>query len=80
MAESAKQHLAWAAERALEYFDRGDKKEAIASFLSDVGKHSGTAWIQGEGMFLLLLDMEYDRGRIAFERFMLGFAVHDVTA
>lgn len=80
MAESAREHLAWSAERALEYFDQGDKQEAIASFLSDVGKHPGTAWIQGEGMFLRLLDMEYDRGRIAFERFLLGFAVRDVPA
>ena len=77
---TAREHLEWAAQRALEYFDLGQKTNATTSFLSDVGKHEGTAWISGEPMHMLLLDAEYDRGRVAFERFMLGFAVRKVHA
>ena len=37
------QHLNWCKERALEYINRGDVKEAFASFQSDMSKHSETA-------------------------------------
>lgn len=33
------EHLAWAKARALEYVDHGDMINAIASILSDLGKH-----------------------------------------
>lgn len=33
------EHLAWAKERALEYVIGGDMTSAIASMLSDLGKH-----------------------------------------
>jgi hypothetical protein len=33
------EHLAWAKQRALEYVDAGDLTSAIASMLSDLGKH-----------------------------------------
>jgi hypothetical protein len=33
------EHLAWAKARALEYLDRGDIREAVASMLSDLSKH-----------------------------------------
>lgn len=33
------QHLAWAKARALEYVERGDLTNAIASLVSDLGKH-----------------------------------------
>lgn len=77
---TAQENLEWSAERALEYFDMEDRAGAIASFISDVGKHEGTAWIAQEPMFMLLLNAEYDRGRIAFERFLLGFSVREVRA
>jgi hypothetical protein len=71
---TAEEHLRWCADRALEYFDGSDKTSAIASFLSDVGKHDGTRHIQGP-LAMMMLPMEYDNGRDAFERFMMGFAV-----
>ena len=36
------EHLAWARERALEYVDRGDLPSAVASLISDLGKHEET--------------------------------------
>jgi hypothetical protein len=33
------EHLAWAKQRALEYVDRGEMANAIASMISDLGKH-----------------------------------------
>ena len=37
------QHLQWCKKRALEYADRGDPAGAIASMISDLSKHEGTA-------------------------------------
>jgi hypothetical protein len=36
------EHLAWAKQRALEYVDKGEASNAIASMLSDLGKHPET--------------------------------------
>ena len=49
-------HLAWCKERALEYCDAGDPVSAIASMLSDLGKHPETAnhgAIELTGMLML---------------------------
>jgi hypothetical protein len=37
------EHLAWAKQRALEYVDRRELANAIASMISDLGKHPETA-------------------------------------
>jgi hypothetical protein len=37
------EHLAWAKERALEYADKGDMPNALASLTSDLRKHPETA-------------------------------------
>jgi hypothetical protein len=34
-----KEHLAWCKQRALEYLDRGDLTNALASMISDMRKH-----------------------------------------
>lgn len=36
-------HLQWCKDRALEYVDANDNKQAFASFMSDMGKHEETA-------------------------------------
>ena len=36
-------HLAWCKERALEYVDAGEPEKAMASLISDLGKHPETA-------------------------------------
>lgn len=36
-------HIAWCKMRALEYVDEGDLVNAVASMLSDLGKHPATS-------------------------------------
>lgn len=33
------EHIAWVKQRALEYVDTNDLQQALASFVSDLGKH-----------------------------------------
>jgi hypothetical protein len=42
MYETRDEHLAWCKQRALEYADRGDMANAIASMGSDLNKHPET--------------------------------------
>ena len=37
------EHLKWCKDRALEYVDNDDLNQAMASMMSDLGKHEGTA-------------------------------------
>jgi hypothetical protein len=74
---TARNHLNWAVERALVYFDLGDQSNAIASFASDCNKHDGTRWIVGHPMTLPMLMVGFDEGREAFKKTMAGFAVSD---
>lgn len=54
---SREEHLAVCKQRALEYLDDGDAKNAVASMISDLGKHSawrGSTFLDGMsliGMF-----------------------------
>lgn len=36
------EHLEWCKKRAIEYCDMGDAGQAMASFISDLGKHEET--------------------------------------
>ncbi len=47
------EHLAWCKERALEYVDRGDIQNAVASMLSDLSKHPETDRLS-KGLFAAL--------------------------
>lgn len=46
------EHMAWCKQRALEYVDRGELRDAIASMLSDLGKHEETQRSVSIGMML----------------------------
>lgn len=74
---TARDHLDWATQRALEYFDAGDKTNAFASFFSDVTKHDGTAWIATHSSTMMLLELGWSGGRSEFKRMMEGFAASD---
>lgn len=37
------EHLEWCKQRALEYVDMNDLQQALASMISDLGKHQETA-------------------------------------
>lgn len=78
--ESARDHLQWAVDRSLEYYDQGDTTGAMASFLSDVSKHDGTVHIQSNPATMMILMMNVNRGRREWEEAMLGFAVIEQPA
>lgn len=75
--DTAKEHLAWCVERALEYANTGDMVNAWASFGSDCTKHPGTAHIPDH----LLYGMEMVRqvgqgcGPEQFREFVSGWNV-----
>jgi hypothetical protein len=49
------EHLTWCKKRALEYLDRGDAVNAVASMGSDLSKHEGTNFFGDEIMALGML-------------------------
>lgn len=72
------EHLAWCKERAMKEFDYYTKNDtfevakgnAIASMLSDLGKHPETAASQQTGAMLMFLPMHTRRD---IEKFINGF-------
>lgn len=63
-------HLDWCKQRALEYVG-GDNHAAVASMLSDLGKHEGTAGSVALGVTLMLaVNMHSDHD---VRRFIEGF-------
>lgn len=68
---SRAEHLAWAKQRALEYVDAGDLKNAVASMGSDLGKHpdlaSSATFVAATGIF------EIQRGPEAVRHWIEGF-------
>ena len=67
------EHLAWAKERAIEYADRGETGNAVASLTSDLNKHPETAGHSGlELMGMLAVTGNLDQpGEL--RRFIEGF-------
>jgi Tfp pilus assembly protein PilF len=65
------EHLAWCKQRALEYLDKGDANNAVASMESDMRKHPDT---QISGV-LSMLGMRYliDGDHAAVRRWIEGF-------
>jgi hypothetical protein len=49
---SRAEHLKWCKQRALELLTAGDRYEAVASMLSDLGKHPETSSSQMIGIML----------------------------
>lgn len=63
------EHLAWAKQRAHAELDRGDIANAIASMLSDLGKHPETERSVQIGAMVMLMV----RDRESCKRFIDGF-------
>jgi hypothetical protein len=65
------EHLAWCKKRALEYVDRGELVDAVASMGSDLRKHPEL----GANDFLLMLGMKHvmDHDADAVRRWIEGF-------
>lgn len=69
------EHLQWCKDRALEYADAGDAAQAMASMMSDLGKHPDTessAGIVAELMMPLAMMGEFEKpGEL--RKFIEGF-------
>lgn len=72
MEQTREEHLAWCKKRALEYLDRGDIANAVASMISDLNKHPETAKMNSMiGMFGLMSAQNNDAS--SARRFIEGF-------
>ena len=67
------EHLEWCKQQALEYVDRGDFNEALASMLSDLGKHPDTAKHAGIALGVMMASAGLLGSRREIERFIKGF-------
>jgi hypothetical protein len=67
------QHLAWCKQRALEYVERGDPKEAFTSMASDLDKHEETRGHIGIKLGLMQLMCGMLSDRESMRRFIEGF-------
>jgi hypothetical protein len=67
------EHVRWCKERAREYLRAGDLTNAVASMLSDLGKHPETVGL-GETIRMLGLMAAASGNRREVERFVEGFA------
>ena len=68
------EHMNWAVQRALTEYDGGRQETAIASFVSDMNKHSDTEWIAHHPMTLIVLQAGLG-SRADFESAMRGFNI-----
>ena len=66
------EHLSWCKERANEYLDQGDITNAIASMLSDLGKHEETKGV-GSSMAMIGLMAASSDNMDEAKRFINGF-------
>jgi hypothetical protein len=67
------EHLAWAKERALEYADRGDVSQAIASLGSDLNKHPETKNHAGMELMMMLAIGGHLDSPAELRKFIEGF-------
>ena len=67
------EHLAWCKKRALEYLDKGDVENAIASMMSDMQKHDETKLISGSMLSAMGLVIVISRDPQAARRYIEGF-------
>jgi len=71
---NAAEHFAWARTRALEYVDLNDPGNAMASLVSDLGKHEGTAGILNPDLQVLFLGEVMIGGAAGARSFIEGLA------
>ena len=57
MERTRAEHLAWCKQRALEYVDAGDLKNAVNSMTSDLNKHPETADYPAVLIQLVIMDI-----------------------
>ena len=67
------EHVQWCKDRALEYVDRGELTDALASMGSDLGKHPDTDGHPAIGMGVLLLAGGQLNSTHEMRKFIEGF-------
>ena len=67
------EHLAWCKKRALEYVDRGELHNAVASMGSDLTKHEDAANPANDGLLMLGMMYVMDNDAAAVRRWIEGF-------
>jgi hypothetical protein len=67
------EHLQWAKNRALEYADKGESQNALASMASDLSKHPDTKTHTGIELGMMLLMSGNMRGPTEIRKFIEGF-------
>lgn len=67
------EHMDWSKKRALEYLDRGDVVNAIASMLSDLQKHDETKLAEGSPLTMLGMMTAAGGNPSEARRFIVGF-------
>jgi hypothetical protein len=67
------EHVEWAKQRAREYLDAGDWRNAWASFASDMGKHEETADHPALLLGMQLLMAGHNRTVAGMREFIEGF-------
>jgi hypothetical protein len=74
---TAREHLDWCVERAMEYANRGEMVTAWASFASDCTKHEGTRHIATDLLFgmEMVRQVQTSAGVRDFEQFISGWNV-----
>ena len=70
----AAEHFAWAQARALEYVELNDPANAMASLVSDLGKHEGTAGILTSDLQALFMGEVMLGGAAGARSFIEGLA------
>lgn len=71
MSRTREEHMIWCKMRALEYVDRDDCHNAVASMVSDISKHEETS--DKTGMLSMMGTMEISKGAEAVRRWINGF-------
>jgi hypothetical protein len=72
-----RQHLDWASDQALAYYDKGSPDKACLIFGILVKKNTETAWIASHELTPMLLIDGVQGGRSRLEYMMKGFAASD---
>lgn len=76
---NAAEHFDWAVVRAMEYVELNDGANALASLVSDLGKHEGTAGILNQDLQGLFMMEVIINGAQGARRFIEGIPRPVVT-
>ncbi len=67
------EHLQWCKDRALEYVDQNDLNQAMASMVSDLGKHEETKGHTAKNMMVMMVASGHLSTAPKMREFIEGF-------